>query len=153
MKLDASIEPTIGPYEVYEDEWFNAKAAFEAFITVRDDAETAKLAKFGGRAAGHREPPAHRSQAAQPEARGAGADPGGELDLLRRATPTAGCRPPPSTCPTTSASAQEMGTKRAMLKNVQEAKFKMVLVPISKVALVAGRPARTSPSTPSSPTS
>ena len=27
------IEPTIGPYEVYEDEWFNYKAAFESFIT------------------------------------------------------------------------------------------------------------------------
>ena len=37
MELDASIEPTIGPYEVYEDEWFNYKAAFEAFITLRDD--------------------------------------------------------------------------------------------------------------------
>src|SRR5260370_40431789 len=48
MELDASIEPTIGPYEVYEDEWFNAKAAFEAFITLRDDAESAKLARFGG---------------------------------------------------------------------------------------------------------
>ncbi|HYE89053.1 MAG TPA: hypothetical protein VEA16_22035, partial [Vicinamibacterales bacterium] len=48
MELDATIEPTIGPYEVYEDEWFNYKAAFEAFITVRDDAETQKLARFGG---------------------------------------------------------------------------------------------------------
>ena len=47
MELDASIEPTIGPYEVYEDEWFNYKAAFEAFITLRDDAETNKLARFG----------------------------------------------------------------------------------------------------------
>ena len=47
MKLDSSIEPTIGPYEVYEDEWFNYKAAFEAFIAVRDDAETAKLDRFG----------------------------------------------------------------------------------------------------------
>jgi hypothetical protein len=28
------------PYEVYEDEWFNYKAAFESFIALRDDAET-----------------------------------------------------------------------------------------------------------------
>ncbi|HEX3644075.1 MAG TPA: hypothetical protein VHT95_00630, partial [Vicinamibacterales bacterium] len=34
MELDGDIEPTIGPYEVYEDEWFNYKAAFEAFIAV-----------------------------------------------------------------------------------------------------------------------
>src|SRR5690606_15440339 len=47
MELDASIEPTIGPYEVYEDELFNYKAAFEAFITLRDDAETARQAVFG----------------------------------------------------------------------------------------------------------
>jgi hypothetical protein len=47
MELDSSIEPTIGPYEVYEDEWFNYKAAFEAFITIRDDDETNKLARFG----------------------------------------------------------------------------------------------------------
>jgi len=46
MELDAAVEPTIGPYEVYEDEWFNYKAAFEAFITVRDAAESAKLARF-----------------------------------------------------------------------------------------------------------
>ena len=40
MELDSTIEPTIGPYEVYEDEWFNFKAAFEAFVTIRDDVET-----------------------------------------------------------------------------------------------------------------
>src|SRR6478736_7136865 len=46
MALDSSIEPTIGPYETYEDEWFNAKASFEAFIGVRDDSESQKLARF-----------------------------------------------------------------------------------------------------------
>ena len=44
--FDATIEPTIGPYEVYEDEWFNYKAGFESYITVRDQAETDKLARF-----------------------------------------------------------------------------------------------------------
>ena len=48
MELKGAIEPTIGPYEVYEDEYFNYKAAFESFITVRDDAESAKLQKFAG---------------------------------------------------------------------------------------------------------
>src|SRR6185369_3940820 len=48
MELDAAVEPTIGPYEVYEDEWFNYKAAFEAFITVKDKTESDKLAHFAG---------------------------------------------------------------------------------------------------------
>ena len=48
MELKGAIEPTIGPYEVYEDEWFNYKAGFESFITVQDEAESAKLEKFAG---------------------------------------------------------------------------------------------------------
>ena len=48
---------------------------------------------------------------------------------------------------------REKGTKRVMLKNVQEAKFKIVLLPISKVALPAGRSGARSRSTHSSPTS
>ena len=46
MDLDAPIDVTIGPYETYEDELFGYKAAFEAYVTMRDDAETAKLKKF-----------------------------------------------------------------------------------------------------------
>ena len=38
---------TIGPYETYNDEVFGYKAAFEAYINFRDDAETAKLKFFG----------------------------------------------------------------------------------------------------------
>src|SRR6185503_572986 len=48
MDLDAPIEITIGPYETYEDELFGYKAAFEAFVTLRDEAESAKLVKFSG---------------------------------------------------------------------------------------------------------
>ena len=41
MDLDSPIDVTIGPYETYEDELFSYKAAFEAYVTLRDDAETA----------------------------------------------------------------------------------------------------------------
>ncbi|MDD4858199.1 MAG: peptidase, partial [Candidatus Krumholzibacteria bacterium] len=40
---DNVIDVTIGPYEVYEDNLFNYKASFEAFLCVRDSAETRKL--------------------------------------------------------------------------------------------------------------
>ncbi|MGH9143547.1 MAG: dipeptidyl-peptidase 3 family protein, partial [Vicinamibacterales bacterium] len=46
MELAGAIEPTIGPYEVYEDELFNYKAGFEAYVTIQDPAETAKLQKL-----------------------------------------------------------------------------------------------------------
>lgn len=47
MDLNGPIEVVIGPYEVYEDELFNFKAAYEAFITVVDRAESEKLAVYG----------------------------------------------------------------------------------------------------------
>ena len=43
MDLDAPLDITIGPYETYNDELFGYKAAFEAYITLRDDAETDKV--------------------------------------------------------------------------------------------------------------
>ena len=46
MDLDSEIEVVIGPYEVYEDELFNYKASFESFVTVRDRAESDKLAVY-----------------------------------------------------------------------------------------------------------
>jgi hypothetical protein len=46
MDLDSDVEVTIGPYEVYEDRLFNYKAAFEAFVTVRDRDESSRLAIY-----------------------------------------------------------------------------------------------------------
>src|ERR1035441_7307849 len=43
MDLDAPLDITIGPYETYNDELFGYKAGFEAYIAIRDDAETNKL--------------------------------------------------------------------------------------------------------------
>ena len=46
MDLNGPIEVVIGPYEVYEDELFNLKAAYESFITVVDKPESDKLAVY-----------------------------------------------------------------------------------------------------------
>ena len=46
MDLDARVEVTIGPYETYGDELLGQKASFEAFVTVSDPAESAKLEKY-----------------------------------------------------------------------------------------------------------
>lgn len=134
MEIDASIEPTIGPYEVYEDEWFNYKAAFEAFITLRDDAETANLQRFGAHLQDIENhlpiDPSLRNQAL------------GALAPIRvvNVVFTAGggnrgVQTAAFNLPNDERVIREKGSKRVMLKNVQEAKFRMVLQPISKVAL------------------
>ena len=46
MDLDARVEPTIGPYETYEDDLMGLKASFEAYVTVSDPAASAKLAHY-----------------------------------------------------------------------------------------------------------
>jgi peptidase M49-like protein len=136
MELDSSIEPTIGPYEVYEDEWFNYKAAFEAFITIRNDAETQKLARL--------------SRELQDIEDHLPVDPGFRNPKLGAAAPirvvnvvfTAGdanhgVQTAAFNLPNDERVIREKGSKRVLLKNVQEAKFNKVLLPISKVALSA----------------
>src|SRR5207253_9578579 len=46
MDLDAPLDITIGPYETYNDELFGYKAAFEAYVNLRDDKETQQLTAF-----------------------------------------------------------------------------------------------------------
>lgn len=43
---DTPIEVAIGPYETYTDEMLGQKAAFEAFVTLKDPAESAALDKY-----------------------------------------------------------------------------------------------------------
>ena len=47
MDLDAPLDVTLGPYETYNDELFGYKSAFEAYINVRDDKESARLQFLG----------------------------------------------------------------------------------------------------------
>ncbi|MBM4379910.1 MAG: hypothetical protein FJ086_11545 [Deltaproteobacteria bacterium] len=134
MELDASIEPTVGPYEVYEDGWFNAKAAFEAFITMRDDVETAKLQKFSAQLQDIEDhlpvDPKYRNPRL-----GALSPIRVVNSLFSAGDGNRGVQTAAYNLPNDERVAAEKGTKRTMLKNVQEAKFKLVLQPVAKVVL------------------
>ncbi|TQF09976.1 hypothetical protein FJV41_41900 [Myxococcus llanfairpwllgwyngyllgogerychwyrndrobwllllantysiliogogogochensis] len=136
MKLDASIEPTVGPYEVYEDGWFNYKAAFEAFVGLRDEAETGKLSKFSD----HLQE-LESNLPIDPKLRnpkiGALAPIRVVNSLFSSGDANRGVQTAAYNLPNDERVTEAMGSKRVMLKNVQEAKFERVLVPISKVALSA----------------
>jgi hypothetical protein len=134
MKLDASIEPTIGPYEVYEDNWFNYKAAFESFLGLRDDAETQKLAKFSGQLQGLESNLPIDPKLRNPKL-GALAPIRVVNSLFSAGDANRGVQTAAYNLPNDERVTGEMGSKRVMLKNVQEAKFQHVLLPIAKVAL------------------
>jgi len=136
MELDASIEPTIGPYEVYEDEWFNYKAAFESFITLRDDAETEKLMRFGSELQ-----EIENNLPIDPKYRnpklGALAPIRVVNTVFSSGDGNRGVQTAAFNLPNDERVISEKGSKRVMLKNNQEAKFRTVLQPIAQVALAA----------------
>ena len=134
MELDASIEPTIGPYEVYEDEWFNYKAAFEAFITVKDRGESDKLKRFAGSLQ-----EIENNLPIDPKYRnprlGAMAPIAVVNTVFSAGDGNRGVQTAAFNLPNDEQVIREKGSKRVMLKNNQQAKFDTVLMPITKVAL------------------
>ena len=134
MDLDAPLDVTIGPYETYNDELFGYKAAFEAYVNLRDDKETARLAFLGQ----------HLQEIEDnlPE------DPQYRVAKLGAASPIRvvnevfaagdgghGVQTAAYNLPNDDKVVEQKGSKRVMLKNVQEAKFKSILEPISRVVL------------------
>jgi hypothetical protein len=137
MELDASVEPTIGPYEVYEDEWFNYKAAFEAFVTVKDAAESQKLQKFASSLQEIENNLPIDARYRNPKL--------GQLapivvvnTVFSAGDGNRGVQTAAFNLPNDERVIREKGSKRVMLKNNQEAKFSKVLTPISKIALGPG---------------
>src|SRR5262249_15484621 len=136
MQLDSSIDPTFGPYEQYEDSWFNNKAAFEAFITVVDEKESEKLRRFSGQLQALENALPMDDKYKNPKI-GALAPIRVVNTLFNAGDANRGVQTAAYNLPNDERTVAAHGSKRIMLKNVQEAKFQKTLVPISKVALPA----------------
>lgn len=130
MDLDAPIDVTFGPYETYEDELFGYKAAFEAFVTLRDEGESAKLVKFSGYLQ-----ELENNLPIDPKYRNpklGAASPIRVVDsVYSSGEGNVGVQTAAYNLPNDEKVVKEKGSKRVMLKNVQEAKFNKVLVPIA----------------------
>jgi hypothetical protein len=130
MDLDAPLDITIGPYETYNDELFGYKAAFEAYITIRDEQETERLKMF----ANHLQEiennlpidPRYRNHKL-----GASAPIRVVNEVYASGDGAHGVRTAAFNLPNDERVIQRKGSKRVMLKNVQQAKFDVTLKPIA----------------------
>jgi Peptidase family M49 len=130
MELDAPLDVTIGPYETYVDELFGYKAAFEAYVSLRDDKETARLQYF----ADHLQE-VENNLPIDPRYRnpklGAMAPIRVVNEIFAAGDGAHSVRTAAYNLPNDERVVREKGSKHVMLKNIQEAKFRSTLVPIA----------------------
>jgi len=129
MDLNSKIEITIGPYETYQDKLMALKASFEAFVTVTDPVESAKLSKYKSLL------PAMEQNLPIPDEmkteRGS-ESPIRVVDLVytsgeaRKAVQTLAFN-----LPNDERVRKEKGAKKVMLKNTINLKFNKILTPIA----------------------
>jgi hypothetical protein len=121
----------VGPIENYEDRLFGAKAAYEAFILVKDEEESAKLAKFTAML--------HQLQKELPcDPKFKQEVPGTESDLnvydviYYGGDCNSGSKTIAINLPNDERVQLEKGARRLQLKNAMKAKFDKILYPIAE---------------------
>ncbi|MDP9268673.1 MAG: hypothetical protein M3P27_10185 [Acidobacteriota bacterium] len=134
MDLDAPLDITIGPYETYNDELFGYKASYEAYVNLRDEKETAKLGFFGQ----HLQE-LENNLPIEPKYRNPKLGAMSPIRVVNEVFASGdgahGVQTAAYNLPNDERVVAEKGAKRVMLKNVQEAKFKHILIPIAKQVL------------------
>jgi len=132
--LDSSLDITFGPYETYSDRVFGYKAAFEAYVGVRNTQENNAMAAFLGllqTIENHLPEPAEwRNTQLQ------GTSTIVVVDLIYNAGEARnGIQTLAFNLPNNETTTKAHGSKRVMLFNVNRAKFELILVPISRHVL------------------
>lgn len=132
MELDSKLDITIGPYETYEDTIFGYKATFEAFIGVRDDEATAQVKLFGDNLQVlEKNLPMDNVYKSEDVI----AAPIRVVRLIYNAGDVKGPQTAAFNLPNDERIVKDRGTSMVMLKNVSEAKFKLILQPIAAVCI------------------
>jgi len=143
LHLDSPIELCIGPYETYMDEFRGAKAAFQAYVALRDDAQTDLLKKFSQYMQFIEDrlpmPRRYRNPKVSSSA------PIRVVNVVLGAGyANHGVQTAAFNLPNEDATVAAHGTKQTMLRNVQQAKFEQVLVPIARNLMHSSLQARLS---------
>jgi len=137
MELDSPVDVTIGPYETYTDELFGYKASFQAYISIRDEQESAKLKFFADRLQEIENNLPMEDRFKNPKL--GSTVPITVVNLLSANGDGAhGVMTAAYNLPNDERIVKAKGTKQVMMKNVQEAKFRSVLVPIAAELLAEG---------------
>jgi hypothetical protein len=136
MDLDSPLDVTIGPYETYNDEIFGYKASFEAYVNLRDEEETNKLKFFSGHMQEIENNLPIDGKYKNPKI-GALSPISVVNEVISAGDGAHGVRTAAYNLPNDERVTVQKGTKRVMLKNVQEAKFHAALEPIAKRVLAA----------------
>lgn len=134
MDLDSPVDITIGPYETYNDELFGYKAAFEAYVNIRDQKETKKLDFFASHMQELEDNLPLEAKYRNPKV-GAIAPMVVVNQVYGAGDGNMGVQTAAYNLPNDERIISQRGSKRVMLKNVQEAKFKSTLTPITKLVL------------------
>ncbi len=135
MDLEGNlVDPTIGPYEVYEDRLLGYKAAFEAFITIKDLEESEKFADFGTYL------PKLEMNLPIPDeykntSRGLSSPTSVATEVFTAGDTKSGVQTIAFNLPNDERVREAKGSKKVMLKNVIRAKFDNILKPIAGVVL------------------
>lgn len=134
MDLNGTLEVVIGPYEVYEDELFNYKASYEAFICAVDAAESAKLASYA-----HALPDMERNLPEPEEYRNPNRGSESPIKVVQELYTAGDARRGVQTAafnlPNDEVVREKKGSKKVLLKNVINAKYKQSGNPIAQRVL------------------
>lgn len=130
MDLQGPIEIVIGPYEVYEDNLFNFKAAFQSFVTVVDKPESDKLAVYA------KHLPNMEKNLPEPDPyknpnRGTDSPIRVVQEVFTAGDARRGVQTSAFNLPNDEFVREKKGSKKVLLKNVMDAKFKQSGQPIA----------------------